>query len=161
MKTITYDQRNYEVIDTVEYGDDMFQKVRFPEGNYGIAFIMPKANVYDIILVGTDNDDTYVDVFLEFVRNQTNVLKAIEEGVDEVTLAVKLNGEQSEVFKQTISREESDDLVERLKITNEILEMKSGQDMRDYRMNVALAMAFLIVNVIMLVCLLKGYGGTL
>jgi len=61
---------------------------------------------------------------LEFARSQTEVLNKIHENIDEVTLVVQLNDKQSEVFKEIVGKDEANDLIERLKIANEIIQMK-------------------------------------
>ena len=128
MKTIKYDHEHYEVINTIESEHGLFQKVKFPTGNYGVVYVIPEHNIYDVILVGTDDDDTYVNVFMEFARNQTDVINQIHEEIDEVKLVVLLDEERSEVFEELVSKDEANDLIERLKITNEIISMKQDED---------------------------------
>ena len=124
MKTIEYDPSKYEVIKTIEFDNDLFQSVKFHTGNYGVVYAMPELDKYDVIAV-TD-EEAYVNLFLEFARNQTDVINKIHEKIDEVHLVVTLNKEQSEVFEQMISKDESNDLIERLKIANEIIEMREA-----------------------------------
>lgn len=159
MKTIRYDPKNYEVIHTIQFDNDLFQKVQFPDGNYGIVFVMPDDNIYDVILVGTDNDDTYCNIFMDFARNQTEVLNNIRDNIDEVELHVHLTPERSEAFKQVVSKEEADDLIERLKIANEILEMEKEHGFNVNRAEMVLICILIICIVINLISATHNLGG--
>ena len=133
MKTIAYDPKNYTIINTITYHENQFQTVKFTNGNYGIVYQIPDENIYDVIFVSTCNDRTYCDVFMEFVRNQCDALSEFCDSVHEVELHVHLNNEHSEVFKQTVSKDVADDLVERLKITNELIDLKNDSKTVNYR----------------------------
>ena len=131
MKIIEYDPDDYEIIDTIEHdNNDLFQKVRFKSGHYGVIFITTDNNTkyYDIIFISPNKDDTYVNLFLEFARNQTEIINKIHEKVDEVKLIVQLDTRDSEIFEELISKDEANDLLERLKITNEIAEIRKENE---------------------------------
>jgi hypothetical protein len=157
MKTIEYDPNDYEVISTIDFDDTKFQKVKFKSGHYGVVFITCDnyRKYYDVIFVGTDKSDTYVNVFLEFARNQTDVINKIHENIDEVHLVVTLDNEQSEVFEQVVSKDEANDLIERLKIANEIVQMKE-EDNSDL---IWLLIACFILNIAFALLNLKGVLG--
>lgn len=148
MKTIEYDPLDYEIIDTIEYNDgDLFQKVQFKSGHYGVVYVTHDKDkkYYDVIFVGTDKGDAYVDVFLEFARSQTEVINKIHEKVDKVTLVVQLNKDESEIFEQVISKDEANDLIERLKIANEIIAMHEEDNWFSFdRLSVILFICILI-----------------
>ena len=158
MKTIAYDHQNYEVIDTIEFDDDLFQKVQFPNGNYGIVFTIPKDNVCDVILVGTDNDDTYVNVFMDMARANTEILNKIHEEIDEVKLVVMLNKDQSRIFEQVVGKEKADDLIERLKITNEIYDLRQEGRIDYNRTSAVLCIVLIILCLVNLLSALHNIG---
>lgn len=148
MKTIEYDPNDYEVISTIDFDDNKFQKVKFKSGHYGVVFITcdNDRKYYDVIFVGTDKSDTYVNVFLEFARNQTDVINKIHENIDEVHLVVTLDNEQSEVFEQVVSKDEANDLIERLKIANEIIQMKEDNGYGEVHMAAGILVLCTVVN---------------
>lgn len=143
MKTIEYDPTDYEVIETIDFEDDQIQKVQFKSGYYGVVYVIPSAEVADLMLIGTDKKGAYVNLFLEFARSQTEVINQIHEQIDKVHLVIQLDKEQSEIFEEIISKEEANDLLERLKITNEIMELKeTNTDI------------FPILSIILVICIL-------
>lgn len=143
MKTIEYDPTDYEVIETIDFEDDQIQKVQFKSGYYGVVYVIPSAEVADLMLIGTDKKGSYVNLFLEFARSQTEVINQIHEQIDKVHLVIQLDKEQSEIFEEIISKDEANDLLERLKITNEIMELKeTNTDI------------FPILSIILVICIL-------
>lgn len=144
MKTIEYDPTDYEIIETIDFDDDQIQKVQFKSGYYGIVYVIPSAEVADLMLIGTDKKGAYVNLFLEFARSQTEVINKIHEQIDKVHLVIQLDKEQSEIFEEIISKEEANDLLERLKITNEIIELKEANNFDSVP----------ILSVILVICIL-------
>ena len=151
MKTIEYDPIDYEIIDTINFDEDLIQKVKFKSGYYGVAYHVTENNVTDIMLIGTDKGEAYVDLFLAFARSQTEVINKIHEKVDKVHLVVQLNNEQSEIFEQLISKEEANDLLERLKIANELVEIREANRFD----------SFPVLSVVLLVCILLNFASIL
>ena len=158
MKTISYDHENYTVIDTIEFDDELFQKVQFPDGNYGIVYVLPEDNVYDVILVGTDTDDTYVNVFMALARANTEILNKIHENIEEVKLVIMLNDKQSEIFEETVSTGQANDLIERLKITNEIIALERQGRFDFNRTNFILCILLIILCIINFLSILHNTG---
>lgn len=156
MKSIEYDPTDYEVIDTIEFDDDLFQKVRFKSGYYGVAYHISENNVTDIMLIGTDKGEAYVNLFLSFARNQTEVINKIHEQVDKVHLVVQLDKEQSEVFEQLVSKDEANDLIERLKIANEIIAMREEDNWFSFdRLSIVL-IGCIVLNLICVIWNITG-----
>lgn len=158
MKTIKYDPTDYEVISTIEYGEDLFHKVKFKSGYYGIVYVTTDKNTryYDVIFIGTDKgSDVYVDVFLEFARSQTEVINKIHEKVDKVSLLVQLDNERSEIFEEVVSKNEANDLLERLRITNEIHELTHNPH-DDVRFLEFMLIGFILLNIACIIWNLKG-----
>ena len=155
MKTIEYDPINYEVIDTIDFEDDQLQKVKFTSGYYGVVYVIPEANVADLMLVGTDKQGKYVNLFLEFARSQTEVINKIHENIDKVQIVVQLNKEQSEIFEEVVSKDEANDLLERLRIANEIHELTHNPH-DDVRFLEFMLIGFILLNIACIIWNLKG-----
>ena len=157
MKTIQYDPHNYEVIDTIQFGKDEFQKVKFPSGHYGIIYVVTDKNkkYYDVILIGTDKEDIYTNLFLELARNQTETLNNIHEKVDTVHLIVQLDKKHSEIFEEVVSKDTADDLIERLRISNEIHDLQAENKV-DGKFILFTVILFILFNI---ACIILKYGG--
>ena len=155
MKTIEYDPTDYEVIETIDFDDDQIQKVQFKSGYYGIVYVIPSAEVADLMLIGTDKKGSYVNLFLEFARSQTEVINKIHEHIDKVSVIVQLNKEQSEIFEEVVSKDEANDLLERLRIVNEIQELAHNPH-DDVRFLEFILIGFILLNLACIIWNLKG-----
>lgn len=161
MTMIEYDPLDYTVLDTIEIEDSCkFQKVKFTTGYYGVLFIVPEYNLYDVMLIGTYKDEeSQVNLFMEYARNQTSILNHMRDGIDEVELHIHLNEDYSEVFKEVVSKEQSDDLIERMKICNEIIELNNIPDYSKVNQVLTVMLIGLVLLNLVSVFHLYGIGG--
>lgn len=160
MKSIEYDPHDYEIINTIEYDNgDLFQKIQFKTGYYGILYTTTEKNkkYTDIIFISTDkNSDIYINVFLEFARSQTEVINKIHEKVDKVHLVIQLNKEQSQIFEQMITKDQANDLLERLRITNEIIELREANNYNSFPTLSIILVICIFINLACAIYNLKG-----
>lgn len=130
MKNIEFSPEDYKVFETLQMDDELiFKLVEFNTGYYGIISNNPTTNKEEVILVSPEKDiagnHEYIfgglgcKSFIVFARDAKNYLEN-----SPIELVVKLGQDAPEEYRETITRDQSKTLYEKVEICQEIMQMK-------------------------------------
>ena len=125
-KTITYNPSTGKIIEELKLQDDYgFQVVKFKNNIYGINYINPTKGIQETVMVSTDAGINIGPIsFLRFAK-EAYKLEAIDiSEIENVELAIYVDPENQEIYRETITQNEAKTLIEKLEIARELAEIK-------------------------------------
>ena len=123
-KTITYKPETQEILKTLKLEDDYgFQLVKFQNNIFGVNYINPVKGIQETVMVSTDKGINIGPVsFIRFAEEAYNSLDFDE--IEKVELAIYVDPENREIYREVIKGEEAKTLMEKLEIARELVELK-------------------------------------
>lgn len=125
-KTITYNPSTGKIIEELKLQDDYgFQVVKFKNNIYGINYINPTKGIQETVMVSTDAGINIGPIsFLRFAK-EAYKLEAIDiSEIENVELAIYVDPENKEIYRETITQNEAKTLIEKLEISRELAEIR-------------------------------------
>lgn len=125
-KVITYNPSTGKIIEELKLQDDYgFQVVKFKNNIYGINYINPTKGIQETVMVSTDAGINIGPIsFLRFAE-EAYKLEAIDiSEIENVELAIYVDPENKEIYRETITQNEAKTLMEKLEISRELAEIQ-------------------------------------
>ena len=130
MTMIEYDETDYKILETQEMDKELgFKLVKFNTGFYGVITYNPTTmdEVVTLVSPEKDEDNEFHRIFgglgcksfIVFARDAKNYLEN-----SPIELVVKLGQDAPEEYRETITRDQSKTLYEKVEICHEIMQMK-------------------------------------
>lgn len=125
-KVITYNPSTQEIVEELKLEDDYgFQLVKFNNNLFGINYINPVKGIAETVMISTDAGINIGPIsFLRFAEEAYKLEGIDFDEIENVELAIFVDPENREVYRETITKNEAKTLLEKLEIARELAEIK-------------------------------------
>ena len=125
-KTITYNPHTGEIVEELKLEDDYgFQLVKFKNNIFGINYINPVKGIQETVMISTDAGINIGPIsFLRFAEEAYKLEGIDFDEIENVELAIYVDPENQEIYRDTITKNEAKTLLEKLEIARELAEIK-------------------------------------
>ena len=158
-KTITYNPHTGEIVEELKLEDDYgFQLVKFKNNIFGINYINPVKGIQETVMISTDAGINIGPIsFLRFAEEAYKLEGIDFDEIENVELAIYVDPENQEIYRDTITKNEAKTLLEKLEIARELAEIKRENSLQ-YRYG---DLIMLILIGISLLCVILAILNTL